>query len=269
MPAVEADVQLAREVANQIVRVGQGRVRRIVMVGSRALGTARPNSDLDLVVLVELPATERAWTSADCMAERNRILQQLHWTGIKPELWLRTMSQYEDFRRIECSFEWRVAAEGVEIYRRMPDRRPVARRSLDAARREIAHGWIDHAMRGLAEAATRENEFALKGLTLPDQARRATESAIMRAVTALLVIHKIHASKHDGIHAMLAQLASRNPDLVARIQSHLKTAPVSARIAHIVLQEVVRELSGDPAMAEPLDKLRRRLAQPMLFIPAP
>jgi predicted nucleotidyltransferase len=52
VPATD-DVRKASELARRIVAAGRGRVRRVVMIGSRARGTPAKTSDLDLVVIVE------------------------------------------------------------------------------------------------------------------------------------------------------------------------------------------------------------------------
>jgi len=264
MSARAEDLERARHLADQIVGAGEGRVRRAVMIGSRALGTARPESDLDLVILVELPAGARPWGAADSRAARERIQQQVPRPPVTTELWVRTVDQYEEARRVECSIEWRVEAEGVEVYARALERRAVARRPLAAVRRESVAGWISHALQALDAAVTMENGAALRNAA-PDAARPA-DAAVMRAVTALLVVHGIHASKHDGLETMLARLSEPAPAAVAAIRSHLRGTAWSARRAHAVVREVVHRLTRDKELAPLLTAARRHLSQPVVFL---
>ncbi|HYW06422.1 MAG TPA: nucleotidyltransferase domain-containing protein, partial [Longimicrobium sp.] len=203
MSARAEDLERARNLTHLIVAAGEGRVRRVVMIGSRALGTARAESDLDLVVLVELPAGAKPWSAADSRAARERIQEQVPRPPIRTELWVRTVDQYEEARKIECSIEWRVEAEGVGVYARPLDHPAVARRPPASVRREYVFGWISHALQALEAAVMLENGAALRNAA-PEAARPA-HAAAMRAVTALLVVHRIHASKHDGLEAMLAR----------------------------------------------------------------
>jgi hypothetical protein len=57
------DLDIANRIAARLVAVGEGRVRRVAMIGSRALGLARPGSDLDIVALLEPPATAPPWNT--------------------------------------------------------------------------------------------------------------------------------------------------------------------------------------------------------------
>ncbi|HEX8433011.1 MAG TPA: nucleotidyltransferase domain-containing protein [Longimicrobium sp.] len=264
MSACGEDLERARGLAEQIVATGEGRVRRVVMIGSRALGTARPESDLDLVVLVELAAGAKPWGVTDSRAARARIQKQVPQPPIRTELWVRTVDQYEEARRIECSIEWRVEAEGVEVYARAVDRPAVARRPLAAVRREYVFGWISHALQALDAAVAMENGAALRNAA-PEAARPA-HAAVMRAVTALLVVHRIHASKHDGLETMLTRLSVPAPAAVAAIRSHLSGRSWSARRAHAAVQEVVHRLARDKELAPLLAAARRHLSQPLVFL---
>jgi predicted nucleotidyltransferase len=250
--------------AEQIVAAGEGRVRRVVMIGSRALGTARPESDLDLVVLVELPAGAKPWSAADSRAARERIHEQVPRPPVRTELWVRTVDQYEEARRIECGIEWRVEAEGVEVYARPLDRPAAARRPLAVVRRESVFGWISHAIQALDAAVTMENGAALRNGA--SESARPAHAAVMRAVTALLVVHRIHASKDDGLEAMLARLSGAAPAAAAAIRPHLSGKEWSGRRAHAVVQEVVHWLARDKDLVPLLTPVQRRLAQPVVFL---
>lgn len=268
MPPTASDITLARDVAAQVVQGGNGRIRRVVMVGSRALGTSKPYSDLDLVVLLELPAGAKPWGMRECAAERERLTSKLTQRSVKVELWVRTTDDFEENRRVECSLEWRADSEGVEVYHRPLDRPAVARRPLSTVRRENVFGWVSHGVSALDAALAMENQAALKAVQVPDQAKRAAHAAVMRAVTALLVRHGIHASKHDGLEVMLAHLSRADPASATRIHALLGGHTSPAQRAHAVLREVVRHLAEDNKMAPLVEGIRRCLAQPAVFLAA-
>ena len=53
MSTLHTDLGLARELAKRILTADRPRVRRIILFGSRARGDARPDSDLDLLVVID------------------------------------------------------------------------------------------------------------------------------------------------------------------------------------------------------------------------
>src|SRR5215210_476398 len=61
----EEDFRMAQLLGARVAKAGEGRVRRVVMIGSRATGYARADSDLDLVAIVELCPTARPWNGSD------------------------------------------------------------------------------------------------------------------------------------------------------------------------------------------------------------
>lgn len=273
MPPTASDLKLAKDLASQIVTAGADRICRIVLVGSRAHGTARPNSDLDLVVLVEPPVGAKPWGTAECRAERDRIARQLSPPGVKVELWVRTTDQYEEARRIECSFEWRVEPEGVEIYRQTIQRRAAATRPVEIVRREHVFAWISHAVRALDAALDAERKEVIGSEAASQFSPLASQfparAAAIRAVTALLVLHRIHASKQDGLDAMLQRLALPDPHAAARIRSHLTHEALSAPTAHRIVQEVVYELSRDERWRRVLAATWQRLTRPVVVVTPP
>ena len=65
--AGSSDEQLARRVAGQLRELYGARLKQVVLFGSRARGDADPDSDMDLVVVLE-PMDDR-WAEHDRMDE--------------------------------------------------------------------------------------------------------------------------------------------------------------------------------------------------------
>lgn len=248
MSAKLQDLRLAKALAKQIVESGRGRVRRVVMVGSRALGTARNDSDLDLVVLVELPVSARPWGVAECAAERDRIQREVAAPPVLTDLWVRTTDQYEEGRSVAGSIEFLVDAEGIDVYSRPLERTPRARRTVAQVRREYAAGWITHALRAL-DAATGEN------------AGVAAAAAVERTLHALLMLHGVRASKSDGAQAMLRSLEAVDPAIFAEVRVLLERQHALPLTAREILKAVVARMSRDPGLAPQLRIARVRLAK--------
>jgi len=264
-PAPE-DLILAHEWAQAIADVGCGRVRRVLMIGSRARGTARSDSDTDLVVMVELPANAPPWRSPECSIERDRIRGQLPTTASKLELTVRTSDQFAEAQDVVGSMEWLAVVEGVEVYRRPLLRKPTVRRSATQVRHEYAAGWLTHALHALGAAIAYETSTVMQAPRAPPGAQHAAQAAVMRAITALLIQNGVWASKHDGIDGILKRLTEADPASAAEVEFHLRSPPVSARTAHAVLVNVLQILARDREILPRLRAAQQRLSQPILFV---
>lgn len=256
MPATARDLAVAQAFAGRIVAAGQGRVRRVVMVGSRALGTARPDSDLDLVVLVELPPGARAWRISDCATERDRLQRVVGRPPLETDLWVRTTDQYEEARSVAGSVESLVDSEGVDVYARPFERAPRVRRTPAQVRREYTSGWITHALRALEAAGARDSAGTHERLA-------AARAAVERALHALLVSHGIRASKSGGAPAMLTSLDAVDPATASAVRSLLeaKADDPPAHTAAEVVKLVVARVGHDPALATQQNRAQARLSK--------
>lgn len=266
MAPAQEDLIIAREWAQAIADMGCGRVRRVLMIGSRARGTARPDSDTDLVVMVELPANTSPWKSRECSVERDRIRGKLPTSAAKLELTVRTSDQFAEARDVVGSMEWLAATEGVEVYRRPLLRKPIIRRSATQVRHEYAAGWLAHGLHALGAAIAFETSAIIKAGRAPLGAQHAASAAVMRGITALLVHNGVWASKHDGMDGILRRLAEADPISAAEIQARLCSPSVSARAAHAVLVNVVQVLANDREILPRLRSAHQRLSQPVLFL---
>jgi hypothetical protein len=247
VPPTVGDRRIASLLAARIVQAGEGRVRRVVMVGSRALGTASLGSDLDLVVLVEIPPYARPWGTPECVRERGRIQSAIGTPPLNTDLWVRTTDQYEEARRVAGSIEFLVDAEGIDVYSRPLERAPRVRRTVAQVRREYAAGWITHALRAL-DAATGENVDV------------AAQAAVERALHALLISHGIRASKCDGAQVMLSSIEAVDPAISLEVRILLGQDDVHSQRAREVLKVIVTRMSRDPGLAPQLRSARLQLS---------
>jgi hypothetical protein len=221
------------------------------MIGSRARGTPRPESDLDLVVLIELPVDATPWGPADVIAERTRIQQQLPAPRLRTDLWVRTTDRYAEARTVIGGVERLVDTEGIDVYSRPPTRAPVVRRTPDQVRREHVSAWIEHALAALEGTVRIEarpaGQAALPGEpATPDAAARI---CLERAVNALLVSDRTEAGKSSGLDGMLARLGEADRRRVAAVLAAADHAGARASArARALIGEVLKRLAEDPAM---------------------
>jgi hypothetical protein len=253
---------VAAELAQRIVAAGLGRIRRVVLIGSRARGAAQPASDLDLVVLVELPHGSRAWGPAESLAERDRIQRAVGVPPITTDLSVRTTDHYHEARQVVGGVEHLVDLEGVEVYSHPLSNPPTIRRMPAQVRWEHAGTWITHST-AVLEVAT-----SVRGDCGDAYAARLTSAAhasAMRAITALLVTHQLFSSKRDGIRAMLAQLGCVDAKSAQELRAILELADPPFQKAQAVLRLVVQRLGEDPGMTPYLQQAHawlRKAAMP-------
>ncbi|MBI4567738.1 MAG: nucleotidyltransferase domain-containing protein [Planctomycetes bacterium] len=88
--------------------------RRIIMFGSRARGTPRPDSDIDLMVVVDEPfSPTRKWID-----EVNRIYTALQGTGVPHDILLYSVAEFEKWRDGVNHVVVRAVEEGRVLYER-------------------------------------------------------------------------------------------------------------------------------------------------------
>jgi predicted nucleotidyltransferase len=248
MQPASTDRAVATELAQRIVAAGLGRVRRVVMIGSRARGTAHATSDLDLVVLVEVPRGARAWEPAENLAERDRIQRAVGVPPITTDLSVRTTDHYHEARHVIGGVEHLVDLEGVDVYSHPLSDPPTITRTPTRVRQQHTGTWITHAA-AVLEEATSSAQADSGGM--PERAARlssAAHASVMRAFTALLVSHQLHSSKRDGVPAMLAQLAAVDEETAAELERVLRRPVPPFQRACAVLQITLLRLGRDPGV---------------------
>jgi predicted nucleotidyltransferase len=230
------------------------------MIGSRARGSARPDSDLDLVVLVEIPADAAPWGPAEVVAERKRLQQQLPRPSILTDLWVRTTDRYAEARGVIGGIERLVDVEGVDVFSEPLRRAPIVRRTPDQVRREHVSAWIEHALWALEGTAAMENATVPRPAA-PGRPRSADEASRIcaeRAVNALLVFHQVEAGKGDGLTGMIERLSTCDPGCAARLGDGFAQSGSPTSAARYVVSEVMRRLSEDRGMLPYLVSSRAR-----------
>jgi len=239
------------------------RVRRVVMIGSRARGCARPDSDLDLVVLVEIPRGTPRWGPDEVIAERKRLQQQIPRPPVLTDLWVRTTDRYAEARGVVGGVERLVDVEGVDVYSEPPTRPPLVRRTPDQVRREHVSAWIEHALWALEGTAAMEAAKVPPRIAPghPRTVEEASRICAERAVNALLVFHQVEAAKGDGLAGMIAHLSTCDRACASRIESLFPSTDDPTASARRVVSEVVRRLAQDrgmlPYLASSLTRLDR------------
>ena len=81
----------------------------IILFGSHAWGTPDDDSDIDLYVVV--PSSDEAEVVREARAHR-----RLSGLRTPKDVLVRTRAEYDRFRRVRASLEWRIAQEGRPLH---------------------------------------------------------------------------------------------------------------------------------------------------------
>jgi hypothetical protein len=232
---------MGQSLAMRLVAASAGRVCRVVMIGSRANGTARAESDLDLVVLVETPAGVPLWTSEQVLAEKRRLLAAVGPPPVRTDLWLRTTDQYEEARAVPGCMEYVMATEGVEVYSRPLTRRPVVRRSREQVRCQNVRDWLEDALGDLdrAVALERGGRPPPGAGPVPTDPGHYARRSIKRSIIALCIWRETALpTKYHTVSEAVGHGTALDPALAATVRTALVDGERSASAARAVLVAV-------------------------------
>jgi predicted nucleotidyltransferase len=261
------DLDIASRIAARLVGVGEGRVRRVAMIGSRALGLARPGSDLDIVALLEVPATAQPWNTPQTRLEQDRMRAELPPAPYRIDLSVRTTDQYEESRRVIGGVEHLVDVQGFTLFTHPLDRPPRVRRTREQVIQQQMRAWIGQAY--AAFRASRPNLRAGPSEPVWSPSRQepvAALDSVHRSLNVPFVKHQILVQKRDSLTAKLDWLSAVEPDLSSKLRAAIAPERVSARVAQLVLYETTRWAMRDPALAPHLTELLQGLSQPLLYV---
>ena len=271
-----ADRELTTKLARYLSAAAGDRVRRVVVFGSRALETATRESDVDLLVLLEVPPGV-CWTPRDNVLERNRLLATLPSpTAPVVELWVRTIDQYEEAKAVPGAVEHAAATQGVTLYDQPLTRRPVVRHDRALVRAQNAADWIG----GAAELLQRANDRArwcssdaLENMVgVPAQWRDRGESSGALAVkaarwacAAIMVLNdQPPPDKREPLSGLRQRLDRFEPELARRLDLDGADGVRSLTAAHGVLREIMAHMAVHPRMTplRPYSRFRAATASP-------
>src|SRR5215475_7978274 len=88
----ESDQRTAEELRARLLARGAGCIRRIILYGSRARGTALPDSDFDLLVIETDPVSKRA--------EMQRLRRAMHDLPYLVDVWVMGEQEFEETKHI-------------------------------------------------------------------------------------------------------------------------------------------------------------------------
>lgn len=261
------DRALAKAIAQQIVSVGGKQVRRVVLIGSRAVGAARTVSDIDLVAIVELPTSEKWWGRKEAFDARNALYRKLPTFTPRLDLSVRTTDRFAEAYKVIGGVEWLAANQGIEVYAEQPHRRPVPHMTFDEVRRGLTVTWLLDASDALTAAIKHGNTAALQGLAGEEIRSNALAMKSVRcALYAVFVFHQVSSLKNDPLPSVLDRLSGLEQDLSELLADIANRDRISPMIAWRVLTQVAHTLARDSLIRRQAEPLLRSFRQPPLIL---
>ena len=234
----------AAVIANALVAAEPRLVRRIALIGSRARGDERNDSDFDVCVIIEPPRVQ--WRATDNLSVKTRLIAAIASLGEPVELWVRTAAQFVAAARVFGGIEELVSREGVILYERNFDRQPLSRLTPDEVRQSHVRDWLYDALRHLELANQRTARNGIISSSEVTIYETCLRQGVLRGITALCVHHGVRAStKHEPLNIVLRRLSAVEgaSDSIGEI---LETGPpwcasAAARVLNIVCSIVVND----------------------------
>ncbi len=96
------------ELKEKVLAVGRNKIRRLVLYGSRARGTYRPDSDLDLLVVEKDPVSKPQ--------ERERLRQAIGNFSMPIDIRVMGETEFEETKNIVGGIAYPAHQEGILLY---------------------------------------------------------------------------------------------------------------------------------------------------------
>jgi predicted nucleotidyltransferase len=104
----ESDQKTAEELRARLLAYGVGCIRRIILYGSRARGTASPESDFDLLIIETDPVPRRE--------EMQRLRRAVHDLPYPVDVWVMGEQEFEETKNVIGGLAYPAHKHGVVLY---------------------------------------------------------------------------------------------------------------------------------------------------------
>jgi uncharacterized protein len=104
----ESDQRTAEELRTRLLAQGKGHICRLILYGSRARGTASPDSDFDLLVVETDPVSTRD--------EMRRLRQAMRDLPYPVDVWVMGEREFEETKHVIGGLAYPAHKYGVVLY---------------------------------------------------------------------------------------------------------------------------------------------------------
>lgn len=105
---IDKDRKIAEELKSRLLACDGDRIRRVILYGSRAQGSATEDSDFDLLVVEKDPVSKRE--------EMRRLRQALSDLDYPVDVWVMGVEEFEETRNVIGGLAYPAYKYGVLLY---------------------------------------------------------------------------------------------------------------------------------------------------------
>ncbi len=105
---IDKDRKIAEELKSRLLACDGDRIRRVILYGSRAQGSATEDSDFDLLVVEKDPVSKRE--------EMRRLRQALSDLDYPVDVWVMGAEEFEETRNVIGGLAYPAHKYGVLLY---------------------------------------------------------------------------------------------------------------------------------------------------------
>ena len=105
---IDKDRKIAEELKSRLLACDGDRIRRVILYGSRAQGSATEGSDFDLLVVEKDPVSKRE--------EMRRLRQALSDLDYPVDVWVMGVEEFEETRNVIGGLAYPAHKYGVLLY---------------------------------------------------------------------------------------------------------------------------------------------------------
>ena len=105
---IDKDRKIAEELKSRLLACDGDRIRRVILYGSRAQGSATEDSDFDLLVVEKDPVSKRE--------EMRRLRQALSDLNYPVDVWVMGVEEFEETRNVIGGLAYPAHKYGVLLY---------------------------------------------------------------------------------------------------------------------------------------------------------
>lgn len=263
-----SDLDIAHSIARAVLARGldASTVRSIDLIGSRALGIARANSDFDIVIQQEIGRYDAPWTPSVERQERSRVRKAIGYFRYPVDLSIRNTDNFAERFTVIGTPEWAVANRGINLYRCSPSRSPIIRTNRAEAIRACAAGWLEHALNTVNAAIQGHNNQAVGAGMRAKSLSSQTSKAVWCALNAVFAYHQMVIYKNQGRDETLGRISQKEPSFAHRVAMLIGNEPPSLATARSICLDAAKAIQRYPDMSTRLVPICDALGRPAMVI---
>ncbi len=236
------------------------RVDQIIVFGSYPGGTARADSDVDLLVVIDDDSA-----SPDLANARSGLLRAIRGIAVAVDPVVRTGQQFADRKDVPGCIEHAACTGGSVLFVREDASNRVAVRSPDEVRLGNVYANLEEASTMLGIGAVRAFRPAPEGVPRVDY---FAWRAVRAGIAARLAFHGLGRPQESAPDVWLASLQTVDQSLAIQLRTFVVELPIDLESARISVLLTIESFSDEPRLEQRCRELARYVQLPLEQLPA-